>query len=176
MAVRVLPAGTIGIPLNPTPAPEPPPLEVEDDVPTLHLVGRSEQRLAQALFETEAVDEPYSPDTVRALRLLAMDNLVDIIQLREAVQERDAQVAALTGEVDMWRTRALEEHAQRGVEQTRGRPPRARAGDRAAQRADPQRDPVRRAGLAPQALVPAHRRALIRARLAVGCVAAPAPR
>lgn len=117
MAVRVLPAGTIGIPLNPTPAPEPPPLEVEDDVPTLHLVGRSEQRLAQALFETEGVDEPYSPDTVRALRLLAMDNLVDIIQLREAVQERDAQIAELTGEVDMWRTRAVEGHVQRAVEQ-----------------------------------------------------------
>jgi hypothetical protein len=117
MAVRVLPAGTIGIPLNPTPAPEPPPLEVEDDVPTLHLVGRSEQRLAQALFETDGVDEPYSPDTVRALRLLAMDNLVDIIQLREAVQERDAQIAELTGEVDLWRTRAVEGHVQRAVEQ-----------------------------------------------------------
>ena len=88
MAVRVLPAGTIGIPLNPIPAPEPPPLEVEDDVPTLHLVGRSEQRLAQALFETEAVDE-----------------------------ERDAEVAALTVEVDTWRGRALDEHAQRGAEQ-----------------------------------------------------------
>ncbi|HVC42694.1 MAG TPA: hypothetical protein VND54_12015 [Candidatus Saccharimonadales bacterium] len=117
MAVRVLPAGTIGIPLKPAPAPEPPPLEVEDEVPTLHLVGRSEQRLAQALFETDAVDEPYSPDTVRALRLLAMDNLVDIIQLREAVQERDAQVAALSAELDLWRTRAVEEHAQRDVEQ-----------------------------------------------------------
>ncbi len=117
MAVRVLPAGTIGIPLNPASAPEPPPLEIEDDVPTLHLVGRSEQRLAQALFQSEAVDEPYSPDTVRALRLLAMDNLVDIIQLREAVQERDAQVVALTSEVDMWRARALAEHAERGVEQ-----------------------------------------------------------
>ena len=115
MAVRVLPAGTIGIPLNPVP--EPPPLEVEEDIPTLHLVGRSEQRLAQALFETDAVDEPYSPDTVRALRLLAMDNLIDIIQLREAVQERDAQVAALSAEVDTWRARALEEHAHRGVEQ-----------------------------------------------------------
>jgi hypothetical protein len=117
MAVRVLPEGTIGIPLNPVPTPEPPPLEVEEDVPTLHLVGRSEQRLAEALFQTESVDEPYSPDTVRALRLLAMDNLVDIIQLREAVQERDAQVAVLTAEVDMWRGRAVEERAQRGVEQ-----------------------------------------------------------
>jgi hypothetical protein len=117
MAVRVLPAGTIGIPLNPPPFPEPPPLELDDDQPTLHLVGRSEQRLAEALFETESVDAPYSADTVRALRLLAMDNLVDIIQLRELVQERDAQVAALTGEVDLWRTRALEEHANRTVEQ-----------------------------------------------------------
>ena len=117
MAVRVLPAGTIGIPLNPVSAPEPPPLEVEDDVPTLHLVGRSEQRLAQALFQTEGVDEPETPDAVRALRLLAMDNLVDIIQLREVVEERDAQVAALTSEVEMWRARALEEHAHRGVEQ-----------------------------------------------------------
>ena len=117
MAVRVLPAGTVGIPLDSPPTPEPPPLEVEDDVPTLHLVGRSEQRLAQALFQTEAVDEPYSPETVRALRLLAMDNLVDIIQLREAVQERDAQIAELTGEVDMWRTRAVEGHVQRAVEQ-----------------------------------------------------------
>ncbi len=116
MAARVLPAGTIGIPLNPVPTPEPPPLEIDDEVPTLHLVGRSEQRLAQALFETDAADEPYSPDTVRALRLLAMDNLVDIIQLREALQERDTQVATLTGEVDMWRGRAVEEHAQRGVE------------------------------------------------------------
>jgi hypothetical protein len=117
MAVRVLPTGTIGIPLNPPPIPEPPPLELDDDVPTLHLVGRSEQRLAEALFETESVDAPYSADTVRALRLLAMDNLVDIIQLRELVQEREAQVAALTGEVDLWRTRALEENANRGVEQ-----------------------------------------------------------
>ena len=117
MAVRVLPEGTIGIPLNPVPTPEPPPLEIEEDVPTLHLVGRSEQRLAEALFQTESVDEPYSPDTVRALRLLAMDNLVDIIQLREAVQERDAQMAVLTAEVDMWRGRAVEERAQRGVEQ-----------------------------------------------------------
>jgi hypothetical protein len=117
MAVRVLPERTIGIPLNPVPVPEPPPLEVEEDVPTLHLVGRSEQRLAEALFQTESVGEPYSPDTVRALRLLAMDNLVDIIQLREAAQERDAQVAVLTAEVDMWRGRAVEEHAQRGVEQ-----------------------------------------------------------
>jgi hypothetical protein len=117
MAVRVLPAGTIGIPLDPVSIPEPPPLEIDDDVPTLHLVGRSEQRLAAALFETESVDAPYSADTVRALRLLAMDNLVDIIQLRELVQERDTEVAVLTGEVDMWRTRALEEHANRGVEQ-----------------------------------------------------------
>jgi hypothetical protein len=117
MAVRVLPTGTIGIPLEPPAVPQPPPLEVDDDVPTLHLVGRSEQRLAQALFETESVDAPYSADTVRALRLLAMDNLVDIIQLRELVQEREAQVASLTGEVDLWRTRALEEHANRSVEQ-----------------------------------------------------------
>ena len=117
MAVRALPPGTIGIPLNPTSLHEKPPLEVEDDVPTLHLVGRSEQRLAQALFDTEAVDEPYSPDTLRALRLLAMDNLVDIIQLREVAQERDAQLATLTAEVDLWRSRALEEHAHRGVEQ-----------------------------------------------------------
>jgi hypothetical protein len=116
MVVRVLPTGTIGIPLSPPPIPEPPPLEI-DDVPTLHLVGRSEQRLAEALFETESVDAPYSADTVRALRLLAMDNLVDIIQLREVVQEREAQVAALSGEVDLWRSRALEEHANRGVEQ-----------------------------------------------------------
>jgi len=118
MAARLLPAGTTGIPPGPPLAPEPPPLELDDDVPTLHLVGRSEQRLAAALFETESVDEPYSPDTVRALRLLAMDNLVDIIQLREQVQEREAQVAALTAEVDMWRARALEEHANRAVEQT----------------------------------------------------------
>ena len=118
MAARVLPPGTIGIPLGPSPAPEPPPVELDDDVPTLHLVGRSEQRLAEALFETDSVDVPYSAETVRALRLLAMDNLVDIIQLREAVQERDAQVTALTAEVDVWRARALEEHANRVVEQT----------------------------------------------------------
>ena len=117
MAVRALPAGTTGLPPGPQSIPEPPPVEVDDDVPTLHLVGRSEQRLAEALFETESVDIPYSADTVRALRLLAMDNLVDIIQLRELVQERESQVAALTAEVDMWRGRALEEHANRGVEQ-----------------------------------------------------------
>jgi len=118
MAIRVLPNGPAGFPLGPSPAPAPPPLELDEDEPTLHLVGRSEQRLAEALFETESVDAPYSADTVRALRLLAMDNLVDIIQLRELVQERDAQIAALTGEVDTWRVRALEEHAHRGVEQT----------------------------------------------------------
>jgi hypothetical protein len=46
-----------------------------------------------------------------------MDNLVDIIQLREVVQERDAEVVALTAEVDMWRGRALDEHALRGMDQ-----------------------------------------------------------
>ena len=119
MAVRVLPNGPAGSPQGqpPAPAPGPPLPELDPNEPTLHLVGRSEQRLAQALFETESVDAPYSADTVRALRLLAMDNLVDIIQLRELVQERDAQIAALTAEVDTWRTRALEEHAHRGVEQ-----------------------------------------------------------
>jgi hypothetical protein len=116
MAVRVLPAGPNGIPPGLQSNPEPPPVEADDDVPTLHLIGRSEQRLAEALFETDSVDAPYGADTVRALRLLAMDNLVDIIQLRELVQERDQQVAALTAEVDMWRVRALEEHANRSVE------------------------------------------------------------
>jgi hypothetical protein len=37
--------------------------------------------------------------------------------LREAVQERDAQVVELTAEVDMWRGRALDEHALRGMDQ-----------------------------------------------------------
>jgi uncharacterized coiled-coil DUF342 family protein len=82
----------------------------------LEMVGRSEQRLAEALHATEPVSGAITDETVHALRMLAIDNLIDIVQLRETLQERDAEIASLTRELDEWREIAVNEHSRRLVD------------------------------------------------------------
>jgi hypothetical protein len=118
MAVRAVPPGTIGVPLNPVPLPDKPQLALlpGQREAMLEMVGRSEQRLAEALHATEPVSGAITDETVHALRMLAIDNLIDIVQLRETLQERDAEIADLTRELDEWRDIALNERSRRRVE------------------------------------------------------------
>jgi hypothetical protein len=118
MAVRAVPPGTIGVPLNPVPQADKPQFELlpGQREAMLEMVGRSEQRLAEALHATEPVSGAITDETVHALRMLAIDNLIDIVQLRETLQERDAEIADLTRELDEWRDIALNERSRRRVE------------------------------------------------------------
>lgn len=80
----------------------------------LELVGEAQQ--------LEAADGPQeltalSPDeTLRALRLLALDNLVDIVHLRESVATQTTRIESLESEVAMWRERAIAEGDARQME------------------------------------------------------------
>ena len=118
MAVRAVPPGTIGVPLNPMPTPDKPQLSLlpGQREALLEMVGRSEQRLAEALHATEPVSGAITDETVHALRMLAIDNLIDIVQLRETLQERDAEIATLTLEIEEWKERALNERGRRIAE------------------------------------------------------------
>ena len=123
MAVRAVTPGIIGVPLNPLSpfeaGSQPVPVEL---APTerealLEVVGRSEKRLAEALHASDvAVTGDINEETIHALRLLAIDNLVDIVQLREALDERNNHVGSMSAELESWRARALEEAAARTVE------------------------------------------------------------
>jgi len=80
--------------------------------PVLELVGG-----AQRLRRSAPSQNPQllSPDeTLRALRLLAVDSLVDVVHLRETVASQEARIKALEREVDSWHERATNEvHARR---------------------------------------------------------------
>jgi len=82
--------------------------------PVLELVGGA-QRLRKA---SERRNEPLlTPDeTLRALRLLAVDNLVDIVHLRETVTTQEARIRSLESELGTWRERAVAEIEGRRVE------------------------------------------------------------
>jgi hypothetical protein len=75
--------------------------------PVLELVGG-----ATSPRRTHGAPEApeLSPDeTLRALRLLALDNLLDIVHMRETVAAQQARIEALEREADTWRERALAE-------------------------------------------------------------------
>jgi len=124
MAVRAVPPGTIGVPLNSVPqrnGTAPPGTRLElapgQREAFLEVVGRSERRLAEALHASDvAVSGDITEETIHALRLLAIDNLVDIVQLRESLEARETQLGTLVDEMQMWRARAIEEAAARRVE------------------------------------------------------------
>jgi len=86
----------------------------QQDHPVLELVGGA-QRLRKS---PPASNAPLlSPDeTLRALRLLAVDNLVDIVHLRETVALQDSRIKALEREAQMWRERAIAEGDARHME------------------------------------------------------------
>jgi hypothetical protein len=124
MAVRAVPSGTIGVPLNPLPHGDGSALpgarvQLAPGLQEafLEVVGRSEKRLAEALHASDvAVSGDITEETIHALRMLAIDNLVDIVQLRESLDEREAEVAELAADLAIWRARALDEGAARTVE------------------------------------------------------------
>jgi len=110
MAVQVV---RPGVRIAPDTAPEPNGTSAPEH-PVLELVGGA-QRLRTS--EPGANAPLLSPDeTLRALRLLAVDNLVDIVHLRETTALQEARIKALEREVQMWRERAIAEGDSRHME------------------------------------------------------------
>jgi hypothetical protein len=58
----------------------------------------------------------FTDETVRALRVLALDNLVDLVQLRESLSAERTRAAALAAQLQSWRDRALRETREREAE------------------------------------------------------------
>jgi hypothetical protein len=88
--------------------------EAVPEHPVLELIGGA-QRLRKA---SERRNEPLlTPDeTLRALRLLAVDSLVDIVHLRETVALQESRIRTLEREVQTWRERAVAEGDARHME------------------------------------------------------------
>jgi hypothetical protein len=103
MAVPAALTPLAGIPLNPVraPVPEPPPT-TEAVVEVLGRLVQDLQTPSEQLVQTGAPSE----ETLHSLRLLALDNLVEIVRLREEVAERDTTIVALRLDVESWQQRA----------------------------------------------------------------------
>jgi hypothetical protein len=121
MAVRAAPSGMVGIPLNPVspsngthPSAHP----TRGDLELLGTLLRDRPARNGNRVATLSLD---NDETVRALRLLALDNLIDIVGLRERLLEREAQLTSVTKELKRWRAQALNESALRKTETARAR-------------------------------------------------------
>ncbi len=79
--------------------------------PVLELVGGA-QRLRSAPTPPNAPLLTHD-ETLRALRLLAVDSLVDVVHLRETVATQNTRIKALETELQTWRERALTEAEDR---------------------------------------------------------------
>jgi hypothetical protein len=91
--------------------------------------------MAVRALEQEGLDqEPESPEPlheqqaapppdgdIEVLGTLVVDRVAEIVELRHALATQGAQLALLRSELDMWRTRALDEAALRKVEAENGR-------------------------------------------------------
>jgi hypothetical protein len=74
--------------------------------PVLELVGEAQRRQRPP----EPAESGFGSDeTLRALRLLALDNLLDIVKLRETIAAQEVRIHALEREADTWRERAIAE-------------------------------------------------------------------
>jgi len=119
MAVRAVTAGA-GIPLKPLPFPLP---ERPDDSGARERAEDARGAILELVGRVAGNDRPTilaepqttTPEEVRALRLLAVDNLVDNVHLREAIAERDTRIAELSRETAMWRQRAASETRARSA-------------------------------------------------------------
>ena len=120
MAVRAAHSRLVGIPLNPLP-------HANGSHPAAHPNRGDIEVLGTLLRESPTRERPAgaaalaTDETLRALRLLALDNLIDIVDLREKLIEREAEAVALTEELTRWRTQALTEKALRKTEAARAR-------------------------------------------------------
>jgi len=105
MVVQVIEPGMRAAQRNGGPPPE---------HPVLELVG-GVQRLRTA---PPAEDAPeLSPDeTMRALRLLAVDSLLDVVNLRETVAAQQERITVLERELLQWQQRARMESDTRRTE------------------------------------------------------------
>jgi hypothetical protein len=88
------------------------PFPIPDDG-AIEVLGRAMKGVTATEPSTNGHDLSTAGETMRALRLLALDNLIDLVQLRESLAERDAQVSLLEAEVSAWRQRALTEASAR---------------------------------------------------------------
>ncbi|MBV9100967.1 MAG: hypothetical protein JOZ46_07735 [Candidatus Dormibacteraeota bacterium] len=79
----------------------------------VEVLGRAIKGAGTQLAPSNGQSEATAEETMRALRLLALDNLIDLVQLRETLAEREAQVHILEAEVASWRQRALSETVAR---------------------------------------------------------------
>lgn len=113
MAARPAPAPAAGVDYHPEPETEaarPYPIPSEG---TIEVLGRAvDGELARHLQST-GDREPTGDETMRALRLLALDNLIDLVQLRETLAATEARAALLETQLMSWRDRALAEAAGR---------------------------------------------------------------
>lgn len=83
------------------------------DEGAIEVLGRAMKGAVATPPSTNGHDLSTAGETMRALRLLALDNLIDLVQLRESLAERDAQVSLLEAEASAWRQRALTEASAR---------------------------------------------------------------
>ena len=95
MAVRAAQSRLVGIPLNPLP-------HANGSHPAAHPNRGDIEVLGTLLRESPTRERPAgaaafgTDETLRALRLLVLDNLIDIVDLREKLIEREAEAVALT--------------------------------------------------------------------------------
>lgn len=77
----------------------------------LEVIGRPVNGHAgEAADVVEALNDD---EALHALRLLALDNLIDLVNLREALAERDARISELETHVETWRQRSFSESSAR---------------------------------------------------------------
>jgi len=88
--------------LTGAPVPDSPPEQV-DDSGAVELLGRVvDHPLAGSVLPEDATPE----ESLHSLRLLALDNLADIVHLRELLAWRDRRIAELEADVECWQERA----------------------------------------------------------------------
>ena len=108
MAVRAAQSRLVGIPLNPLP-------HANGSHPAAHPNRGDIEVLGTLLRESPTRERPAGAAA------LGTDNLMDIVDLREKLIEREAEAVALTEELTRWRTQALTEKALRKTEAARAR-------------------------------------------------------
>lgn len=69
-----------------------------------------------SLRDEQAPPAPPPEGDIEVLGTLVVDRVAEIVELRHALAQQAAQLSLLRSELDMWRTRALDQAALRKVE------------------------------------------------------------